>query len=266
MVGGGQSARSRADDQDALAGAGSRWFQHPAPLASKVTEEPLHRMNRHRAVEMGTVADGFTRVITHPSVDRGKRIVRNELTPRLLVPAGGRMGKPGLNVFPGRATGIAGRQQIDVDGSTLAHRPGPGLPMRQVCKGREVMQLRCGRAPTGIPAGVLVTSHFPSIGSAGQPAAGFSRMSDHRSTWPFSTAGHADHLCALSGARRRVNCDRIAPVVDRPDRADAEDPGRCSWVGSNDVNRWMVPRPGDAKQHSNGNDQPGNRTVVPGIS
>lgn len=117
---------------------------------------------------MGTVADGFTRVVAHPSVDRGEWVVRNELTPGLFVPAGGGMGKPGLDVLSGRATGIAGRQQIDVDGSTLAHRPGPGLTMRQVCKRREVIALRCGRASTGIPAGVLVTSHFPSIGFAGE--------------------------------------------------------------------------------------------------
>ena len=134
MVGGGQSARPRTDDQDSLAGAGRRWFEPPAALGSKVTEEPLHRMDRYGAVEMGTVADGFARVVAHPSVDCGEWVVRNELTPGLLVPAGGGMGKPGLDVLPGGATGIAGRQQIDVDGSALAHRPGPGLPMRQVCK------------------------------------------------------------------------------------------------------------------------------------
>ena len=146
MVGGGQSAGPRADDQDSLAGAGRRWCQHPAPLASKVTEEPLHRMDRHRAVEIGTVADGFTGVVTHPSMDRGKRIVRNKLTPSLLVPAGGGMGKPGLNVLPGRATGITGRQQIDVNGPALAHRPGPGPPMQQVGKGRDILR-RSGCGP-----------------------------------------------------------------------------------------------------------------------
>ena len=95
---------------------------------------------------MGTVADGFTRVIAHPSMYRGKRIVRNKLTPSLLVPAGGGMGKPGLNVLPGRATGITGRQQIDVDGSVLAHRPGPGVPVQQVCEGRDILR-RSGCGP-----------------------------------------------------------------------------------------------------------------------
>ena len=84
MVGGGQSARPRADDQDSLAGAGGRRFEHPAALASKVAEEPLHRMDRYGAVEMGSVADGFTRVVAHPAVDCGEWVVRDEPTPGLL--------------------------------------------------------------------------------------------------------------------------------------------------------------------------------------
>src|SRR6202162_831888 len=162
MVGGGQSARPRADDQDSVAAAGGRWFEHPAALGSKVTEEPLHRMDRYGTVEMGAVADGFTRVVAHPSVDCGEWVVRNELTPSVFVPAGGGVCKPRLDVLPGGATGIAGRQQINVDGSARTHRPGPGLPMRQVRKRRDVMP-RSGCASTDLPAGVLVTSHFPSI-------------------------------------------------------------------------------------------------------
>ncbi|MDT7762816.1 MAG: hypothetical protein QOC63_2236 [Mycobacterium sp.] len=89
MVGGGQPTRPRADDQDPLAGAGGRRFERPAAFPGKVTEEPLHRMDRHGAVEMGTVADGFTRVVAHPTVDCGKWVVRNELTPGLFMPACG---------------------------------------------------------------------------------------------------------------------------------------------------------------------------------
>ena len=58
---------------------------------------------------MGTVADGFTRVVANPTVDCGEWVVRNELTPGALVPAGGGVCEPGLNVLPGGATGIAGR-------------------------------------------------------------------------------------------------------------------------------------------------------------
>src|ERR1700756_3390874 len=129
MVGSGQSTWPRADDQDSLAAAGGRWFEHPSALPSKVTEEPLHRMDRYGAVEKGAVADGFTRVVAHPPVDSGEWVVRNQPTPSLFVPAGGGVCKPGLNVFPGGATGIAWRQQVDVDGPACAHRAGPGPPM-----------------------------------------------------------------------------------------------------------------------------------------
>jgi hypothetical protein len=96
------------------------------------------------------------------------------------------MGKPGLDVLPGGATGIARRQQIDVDGSAFAHRSGPRLPVRQVRERREVMRLHAGRASTGIPAGVLVTSHFPSIGSMGEFGVGC----DHRRFWTAGLSAH----------------------------------------------------------------------------
>ena len=131
---------------------------------------------------MGAVADGFTRVITHPSVDRGEWIVRNKLTPGLLVPAGGRMGKPGLDVLPGRATGIAGRQQIDVDGPVLADRPGPGPPMQQVCKGRDILR-RSGCAWTDIPVGVLVTRHIVRIRCAGERGVAAITALDGKIVW-----------------------------------------------------------------------------------
>ena len=124
VVGGGQSARPRADDQDSLAGPGGRWFEHPAALPGQVAEEPLHRMDRHCAVEMGSVADGFTRVIAHPAVDCGEWVVRDELTPRGFVPTGGGVRQPGLDVLSGGTTGIARRQQVDVDGSAFTHRAG----------------------------------------------------------------------------------------------------------------------------------------------
>src|SRR5271168_829234 len=108
-------------------------------------------MDRHCTVETGSVADGFTRVVAHPPVDCGEWVVRNELTPSLFVPAGGGVRKPRLDVLPGGATGIAGRQQIDVDGSALAHRPGPGLPMRQVRKRSDVLP-RSGCASADLPA------------------------------------------------------------------------------------------------------------------
>src|ERR1700758_3808849 len=151
MVGGGQSTRPRAYDQDSLAAAGGRWFEHPAALPREVSEEPLHRMDRYGAVEKGAVADGFTRVVAHPPVDGGEWVVRNQLTPSLFVPAGGGVCKPGLDVFPRGATGIAWGQQVDVEGSALAHRPGSGPPVGQIRKRRHIHR-RSGYARTGIAA------------------------------------------------------------------------------------------------------------------
>src|SRR5690349_2396114 len=95
-------------------------------------------MDRYRAVEIGSVANVFTRVVAHPAVDCGKRVVRDELTPGLFVPAGGGVGEPGLNILSGGTTGVAGRQQIDVDGSAFAHGSRAGLRVRQVRKRGEV--------------------------------------------------------------------------------------------------------------------------------
>ena len=71
MVGRRKPTRSGADDQHPPAAADGRRIEHPALLPRKVAEEPLHRMDRYCAVEMCSVANGFTRVIAHPSVDCG---------------------------------------------------------------------------------------------------------------------------------------------------------------------------------------------------
>ena len=138
VVGGGQTAGPRADDQDPLTGPDGRWFEHPAALPGQVAEEPLDRVDRHRAVEMGSVADGFTRVIAHPAVDCGERVVRDELPPRGFVPACGGVRQPGLDVLSGWTTGIARRQQVDVDGSAFAHRAAERMPVAQVRERRDV--------------------------------------------------------------------------------------------------------------------------------
>ena len=85
VVGGRQTARTRADHEHALAGPRPRGIEQPALLEREITEEPLDRVNRQRAVELGTVADALTRVVTDPTVDRGKRVLGGQQAPRLLV-------------------------------------------------------------------------------------------------------------------------------------------------------------------------------------
>ena len=97
-------------------------------------------MDRHRTVEICSVADGFTRVIAHPAVDGGEWVVLDELSPRGFVPTGGGVRKPGLDVLSGGASGIARRHQIDVDGPAFAHRPGPRVPVAEVRKRRDVLE------------------------------------------------------------------------------------------------------------------------------
>ena len=70
-------------------------------------------MDRHRAVELGAVADALARVVADPAVDRRQRVVRDELPPRL--PRAGLPGRaparPGCSPRPGnrRCTAAADR-------------------------------------------------------------------------------------------------------------------------------------------------------------
>ena len=138
VVGGRQPARPGADHEHPLAAAHRRRVEQPALLEREVAQEALDRVDRDGAVEAGAVADALARVVADPPVDRGQRVVGDELAPRLLVPAGLRVRQPGLDVLAGRAAGVARRQQVDVDGTALADRAGVGAPVQQVRQRRDV--------------------------------------------------------------------------------------------------------------------------------
>jgi hypothetical protein len=87
---------------------------------------------------MRSVTDRFTRVITHPAVDCGERVVRDELTPRRFVSPCGGVRQPGLDILPGWTSGIARRQQVEVDGSALTHWPAEKMPVPEVRERCEV--------------------------------------------------------------------------------------------------------------------------------
>ena len=174
VVGGRQPARPGADHEHPLAAADRRRVEQPPLLQREVAEEPLDRMDRDGAVEVGAVADALARVVADPPVDRGERIVRDELTPRLLVPARLGVRQPGLDVLAGRAAGVARRQQVDVDGSALSDRAGVGAPVQQVRQRRHVPHrvahaARHGRtamAPTLTPMSRLDEDHQARFGEA----------------------------------------------------------------------------------------------------
>src|ERR1700732_3303030 len=150
---------------------------------------------------MGTVADGFTRVVAHPTVDCGKWVVRNELTPGLFVPACGGVGKPGLDVLPGGAPCVAGREQIEGDGSALAPRPGPGPAVKQVGKRRGVMR-RSGAVRTGIAAGVLVAGHNQPGNRTVLPGVNCTTRPRHSTSTPGASRGSTLMIAPFPLTRR----------------------------------------------------------------
>ena len=115
VVGSRQPARPGADDEHPLAGGDRRRVERPSLLQRQVAQEPLDRVDRDGAVELGAVADALARVVTDPPVNRRERIVGHQLAPRLLVttrracaPA-----RPGCSRPPGsrRCKGATGRRR-----------------------------------------------------------------------------------------------------------------------------------------------------------
>ena len=97
-------------------------------------------------------------------MDRGQRIVGDELAPRLLVAAGLRVRQPRLDVLAGRAARVARRQQIDVDRAALPDRARRARP--------------CTRSGSGVTS--LIGSLMP-VAVAGPPLA--ARLHRFRPLW-----------------------------------------------------------------------------------
>ena len=132
VVGGREPAGARTDDEHTLAAPRGRRLELPALLACEVAQEALDRMDRHRSVELGPVADALARVVADPAVDRGQRVVGDEFAPRLLVPSRSRMREPGLDVLPGGAARIARRQQVHVHRAASPNGAGPRGAVEQI--------------------------------------------------------------------------------------------------------------------------------------
>jgi hypothetical protein len=78
------------------------------------------------------------RVVAHPAVYCGERVVGHQLPPRLLVMSGASKTQPRLDVFARGAAGVARGQQVDVDGATIPNRSGARLTVQQIGQRREV--------------------------------------------------------------------------------------------------------------------------------
>jgi hypothetical protein len=128
----GQAARPSTDHQHPLAAGLRRRVERPALLAGQVAEEAFHRVDRHRGVEPLAIADVLAGVIADSAVNRGQRIVRDQLPPRPLVLTRLDVGEVRLDVLPGRAAGVARRQQVHVHRPPVPHRPGARMPVQQI--------------------------------------------------------------------------------------------------------------------------------------
>jgi hypothetical protein len=139
-------------------------------------------MNRDGTVELGAVADAFTRVVADSPVNRGNglSVVRTRqarscsptltcaIQPSMFSPAGQQ---------------IAWRQQVDVHRPRVPHRPRAGAPVLQIREGRDVSVperaspgagLRCDRW-SGRVSGVMIYRPYPP----GLAPTGERRMGGH---------------------------------------------------------------------------------------
>ena len=93
----------------------ARRVELPAPLQRQVAEEPLDRVDRDGAVEVGAVADALARVVADPPVDRRAAGCRRPApaTPARGGPPACARARPGCSPRPGsrRCTAAAGRRR-----------------------------------------------------------------------------------------------------------------------------------------------------------
>ena len=77
-------------------------------------------MNADGLIQLAPITGGFTRVITHATMNRREGILFHNFPPGLFIFPLLRLIQPVLNIFAGRAALIAGRKVINID---RTHRP-----------------------------------------------------------------------------------------------------------------------------------------------
>ena len=165
VVGRRESAGPGAHHQHPLPRALPWQVEAPVVVDGDVAEEPLHRVDGDRAIHLPPVAGVLAGVVAHAPVDRREGVVPGQLPPRLLVPAGLGQGEPRLDVLPGRAALVAGREEVDVHRPLGAHRSGPLTPRSQRAQRRDVV-------PVGV---VLVRQVWPWVSPRGGAPPGAER-------------------------------------------------------------------------------------------
>ena len=97
----------------------------PIPPDRQISQEPLDGVNVYRLIELSTVARGLAGMVANTTHDRRQWIVFNQLLPGFVILSRFRKVQPSLDIFPRRASMVAGRKTIAVDGTFRA--PGTGV-------------------------------------------------------------------------------------------------------------------------------------------
>lgn len=141
----GQMIRSRksrwagADDKYLLTAGRSLDAELPVFPLRKVSEEPLDDVHADWRIYLAAIAGIFAWVIADPAVHRRQGIITNQNVPSLAIFSRPRQIEPSLDIFTCRARVVAGRQQIDINGTFRTNRACTALT-RQVNLPRYVRQ------------------------------------------------------------------------------------------------------------------------------
>jgi hypothetical protein len=127
MIGGRQPARAGTDDQHALAGCEPVNRHRPVLRHCEVAQKPLNGVNTDGAVELPAIAAGFAGMIADTPVHCRQWIVADQRFPCGAVLSSLRQCEPRLDVLAGRAGGVAGRKQVDIDRMLMTNRASPSL-------------------------------------------------------------------------------------------------------------------------------------------
>ena len=125
MIGGGKTARPRADDQHPFSARRRIDWERPVLGRGEVAEIPLDRMNLDGGIDRAAIARALAGVIADATVHRRQRVIADEGVPGGAKLSCLRKGKPSLDVLSGRASIVAGRQEVDIDWPPAPKRTRP---------------------------------------------------------------------------------------------------------------------------------------------
>ena len=114
VIGGGEAARTGANDEDPFPGAVIRDRYNPVVRGRLIAQEPFDRVDADRAVQVAAIAGRFAWVVADPPVDRGHRVFPHQVHPGLLELSRLRQGEPSLDVLAGGASAVAGGQEVNI--------------------------------------------------------------------------------------------------------------------------------------------------------